>query len=53
MPNPVLHIDALGCNMQYRNSWTQLDALATQAQPKVAEMMWNRTELKPADVDVA
>ena len=39
--------------MQYRNSWTQLDALATQAQPKVAQMMWNRTDLKPADVDVA
>ncbi len=53
MRNPVLHIDALGCNMHYRNSWAQLDALATQAQPKVAEMMWNRTDLKPADVDVA
>jgi len=53
MPNAVLHIDALGCNMRYRNSWSQLDALATQAQPKVAEMMWNRTDLKPEDVDVA
>jgi acetyl-CoA acetyltransferase len=39
--------------MQYRNSWTQLDALATQAQPEVARMMWNRTDLKPGDVDVA
>jgi acetyl-CoA acetyltransferase len=39
--------------MHYRNSWSQLDALATQAQPAVAEMMWSRTDLKPKDVDVA
>lgn len=55
MPNPVLQIDAVGTSMRYRNSWVQLDdhALATQAQPRVAEMMWNRTDLKPKDVDVA
>ena len=55
MPNPVLKIEAVGSSMRYRNSWTQLDndALATQAQPKVAEMMWSRTDLKPKDVDVA
>lgn len=53
MPNPVLHIEAVGTNMRYRNSWAQLDALATQAQPEVAAMMWNRTDLRPADVDVA
>jgi hypothetical protein len=39
--------------MRYRNGWTQLNALATQAQPKVAQMMWERTDLKPKDVDVA
>ena len=53
MPNPPLRIEAVGTNMRYRNSWSQLDALATQAQPKVAEMMWNRTDLKPNDVDIA
>ncbi|MFZ4745932.1 MAG: thiolase family protein [Sphingomonas sp.] len=52
-PNPLTWIEAIGCSMQYRNSWTQLDALATQAQPEVARMMWSRTDLKPADVDVA
>ena len=53
--NPILRIEAVGCNMQYRNIRTQLEGevLATQAQPKVAEMMWNRTDLKPKDVDVA
>ncbi|MET0378313.1 MAG: thiolase family protein [Spongiibacteraceae bacterium] len=53
MRNPVTRIEAIGSSMQYRNSWTQLDALPTQAQPKVAEMMWSRTDLKPKDVDVA
>jgi acetyl-CoA acetyltransferase len=51
--NPPVRIEAIGSSMQYRNSWTQLDALDTQAQPKVAEMMWSRTDLKPADVDIA
>ena len=39
--------------MRYRNSWSQLQELSTQAQPKVAEMMWNRTDLTTDDVDVA
>ncbi len=52
-PNPLTWIEAVGSSMQYRNSWTQLDALATQAQPKVAELMWNRTDLRPKDVDIA
>jgi acetyl-CoA acetyltransferase len=51
--NPPVRIEAIGSSMQYRNSWTQLDALDTQAQPKVAEMLWSRTDLKPADVDIA
>lgn len=51
--NPPVRIEAIGSSMHYRNSWTQLDALDTQAQPKVAEMLWSRTDLKPADVDIA
>ena len=51
--NPPIRIEAIGSSMRYRNSWTQLEALDTQAQPKVAEMMWGRTDLKPADVDIA
>ncbi|WP_242124026.1 thiolase family protein [Sphingobium sp. Sx8-8] len=52
-PNVPIRIEAIGSSMQYRNSWVQLDALDTQAQPKVAEMMWSRTDLKPKDVDIA
>ena len=51
--NPVIRIEAVGSCMHYRNSWTQLLEVDTQAHPKVAEMMWSRTELKPADVDIA
>jgi acetyl-CoA acetyltransferase len=51
--NPLTRIEAIGSSMQYRNSWTQLDDPATQALPGVAEMMWGRTDLSPADVDVA
>jgi len=53
LKNPPIRIEAIGTNMHYRNSWTQLDALATQAQPAVAEMMWSRTDLKPKDVRLA
>lgn len=53
LPNPVTRIEAIGSSMRYRNSWAQLDALPTQAQPEVAKMMWSRTDLKPKDVDVA
>lgn len=51
--NPVIRIEAVGSCMSYRNSWTQLAEVETQAQPKVADMMWSRTELKPSDVDIA
>ena len=53
LKNPPVRIEAIGSSMRYRNNWSQLDALPTQAQPKVAEMMWSRTELKPKDVDMA
>jgi len=53
LPNPPVRIEAIGSNMHYRNNWSQLDALATQAQPAVADMMWSRTDLKPKDVRIA
>lgn len=52
-PNPLTWIEAVGSSMRYRNNWVQLDALATQAQPEVAKMMWNRTDLTVKDIDVA
>ncbi len=53
MRNPVIRIDAIGSALHDRNSWSQLTNLATQATPSPARMMWSRTDLTPADVDVA
>jgi acetyl-CoA acetyltransferase len=53
MPNPVIRIDAVGSALHDRNSWAHVTNLATQATPSPAAMMWGRTELGPADVDVA
>lgn len=52
-PNPLTWIEAVGSSMRYRNNWVQLEALSTQAQPEVAKMMWNRTDLSVKDIDVA
>src|SRR3546814_16299103 len=48
LKNPPIRIEAIGSSMRYRNSWTHLDALYTQTQPKVSEMMWRPPELNPA-----
>jgi acetyl-CoA acetyltransferase len=51
--NPPVRIEAVGSALHDRNSWTALENLATQATPSPARMMWNRTDLRPSDVDVA
>jgi acetyl-CoA acetyltransferase len=51
--NPVIRFDAIGSALRDRNSWAQLRCLETQATPSPAAMMWNRTDLKPGDVDMA
>ena len=43
----------MGSALHDRNSWAQLTDLATRRTPSPARMMWNRTDLKPSDVDVA
>jgi len=53
--NPALRIEAVGCAQKVRNSWDQIagEALARQAAVSAAAMMWDRTDLRPADVDIA
>ena len=53
LPNPPIRFEAVGSALHDRNSWSALHNLATQATPSPAKMMWSRTDLKPADVDVA
>lgn len=48
-----LRIEAVGSALHGRPSWDQFDDLTTMALRDAAKMMWNRTELRPTDVDVA
>jgi acetyl-CoA acetyltransferase len=49
---PVL-IEAVGSALHGRDSWDQRDDVTTMGATDAAEMMWNRTDLKPNDVDTA
>ncbi|CAN5135813.1 hypothetical protein BH10PSE13_BH10PSE13_22530 [soil metagenome] len=53
--NPVLRVEAVGAAQKVRYSWDQIsgEALARQATISSSAMLWDRTDLKPADVDVA
>jgi acetyl-CoA acetyltransferase len=50
---PPVHIEAVGTAIHGRPSWDQWDDLTTMASRDAAAMMWDRTDLTPADVDVA
>ena len=48
-----LRVEAIGSALRGRPSWDQFDDLSTMALRDAAAMMWERTELRPGDVDVA
>jgi acetyl-CoA acetyltransferase len=51
--HPPLRIEAIGTGIRGRPSWDQWSDLTTMAARDAAAMMWSRTSLTPADVDVA
>lgn len=51
--HPPIHVEAVGCALRGRPSWDQWDDLTTMALRDAAAMLWERTDLRPADVDVA
>jgi len=51
--DPPLRIEALGTARSGRPRWEARDDFRTMAAHDAATMMWARTELEPADVDVA
>jgi acetyl-CoA acetyltransferase len=51
--HPVARFEAVGTALHGRPSWEQWDDLTTMPARTTAEHMWSRTDLKPADVDVA
>lgn len=46
-------IEAMGSALTGRDSWDQRDDLTTMAAHDVGQDLWARTDLKPADVDLA
>jgi acetyl-CoA acetyltransferase len=50
--DPV-HLEAVGCGLRGPFAWDQIDGLAGMAATGAAEALWRRTDLRPADVDVA
>jgi acetyl-CoA acetyltransferase len=52
-PRPVAHVNAIGTAIRGRPSWDQFDDMTTMAARDAAASMWQRTDLRPADVDIA
>jgi acetyl-CoA acetyltransferase len=52
-PHPVARVNAVGTALRGRPSWDQWEDLTTFACRDAAAMLWSRTDLTPADVDVA
>jgi acetyl-CoA acetyltransferase len=50
--NPPIRLEAIGSALEVPHSWDQLP-LTDMAAAGAARMMWRRTSLTPADVDVA
>jgi acetyl-CoA acetyltransferase len=53
LDHPAVHINAVGTALRGRPSWDQFDDMTTMAARDAGASMWERTELKPADVDTA
>ncbi|HUD18422.1 MAG TPA: thiolase family protein, partial [Acidimicrobiales bacterium] len=52
-PHPACHVNAVGTALRGRPSWDQFDDPTSMAARDAAASMWERTDLRPSDVDVA
>lgn len=50
---PGIQVEAVGTALRGRPSWDQFDDLTTMACRDAAAQMWERTDLKPTDVQLA
>jgi acetyl-CoA acetyltransferase len=50
---PPIQVEAVGTALRGRPSWDQFDDLTTMANRDAAAHLWSRTDLRPADVQVA
>ena len=51
--HPVARVEAVGTALRGRPSWDQWDDMTTMAARDAAASLWERTDLRPGDVDVA
>lgn len=51
--HPVARVEAVGTALRGRPSWDQFDDMTTMAARDAGAALWERTDLTPADVDVA
>ena len=51
--HPVARVEAVGTALRGRPSWDQWDDMTTMSARDAGAMVWERTDLTPADVDVA
>jgi acetyl-CoA acetyltransferase len=52
-PQPPVRFEAVGCARYSRPSWDQYDDFPAMTIKDAGDQMWARTDLTPADVDVA
>jgi len=50
---PPIRVEAVGTALRGRPSWDQFDDLTTMALRDASAQLWERTDLKPSDVQVA
>lgn len=53
LDHAAVSVEAVGTALRGRPSWDQWDDLTTMAARDAGSMVWTRTDLTPADVDVA
>ena len=51
--HPVARVEAVGTALRGRPSWDQFDDMTTMAARDAGAQIWTRTDLTPADVDIA
>jgi acetyl-CoA acetyltransferase len=53
VPTTAIHFEAVGSALQGRASWDQWEDMGETAAASAGKHLWSRTDLRPADVDVA
>jgi acetyl-CoA acetyltransferase len=53
LPHPAVRFNAVGTAINKRPLWDQWGDITTMAARDAAAHLWSRTDLKPADVDIA